>query len=198
MIITISRQFGSSGRKLAKILAEKLGYSYYDKEILQEIAKQSSLDETYVEKILNTPQTFLYSTGCTLSYSLMRKHTSDIFSIQQKIFNTLAEKGNAIFVGRGAEVLLNNYNPFKIFVYSTLDKRLQRVLENAKPTENTNPKVMLKKIKNIDKARIKTCSLLGFKWGRKENYDLCVSTEKICPEDLADVLCDYIKKLKTE
>lgn len=198
MIITISRQFGSSGRKLAKILAEKLGYSYYDKEILQEIAKQSSLDETYVEKILNTPQTFLYSTGCTLSYSLMHKHTSDIFSIQQKIFNTLAEKGNAIFVGRGAEVLLNNYNPFKIFVYSTLDKRLQRVLENAKPTENTNPKVMLKKIKNIDKARIKTCSLLGFKWGRKENYDLCVSTEKICPEDLADILCDYIKKLKTE
>ena len=75
---------------------------------------------------------------------------------------------------------------------------MQRVLENAKPTENTNPKVMLKKIKNIDKARIKTCSLLGFKWGRKENYDLCVSTEKICPEDLADILCDYIKKLKTE
>ena len=55
------------------------------KEILQEIAKQSSLDETYVEKILNTPQTFLYSTGCTLSYSLMHKHTSDIFSIQQNL-----------------------------------------------------------------------------------------------------------------
>ena len=42
MIITISRQFGSGGRELAKTLAEKLGYSYYDKEILQEIAKLTS------------------------------------------------------------------------------------------------------------------------------------------------------------
>jgi len=196
MIITISRQFGSGGRELAYKLAEKLGYAIYDKHVIEEIAKETSLDEHYIEKILASPQPSPYISGYTLSYSIMHKHTNDILLMQQKIMSKLAKNNNAIFVGRGAELYLKEYNPFKIFVYTTMEKRLERTLANAREHEDKNPKAMEKKIKRIDKERIKTCKLLGFKWGRKENYDLCVSTEKISPSHLAEILYEYIKKME--
>ena len=196
MIITISRQFGSGGREFAKRLADKLGYHYYDKSIIEEIAKESSLDETYVEKVLNNTQPTPYLTGCTFSYSIMHRHTADIYFLQQKVMDKLAKGGDAIFVGRGAEVLLKEYNPFRIFVYSTMEQRLARTLNNLKPEEDSCPKKMIKRIKKIDKERIHTCRMLGFEWGKKENYDLCISTEKISPKELAEVIFDYLKKLK--
>ena len=51
-IITIGREFGSGGRELGKQLAEKLGIAYYDNEIVEEIAKNTSLSEKYVKEIL--------------------------------------------------------------------------------------------------------------------------------------------------
>ena len=198
MIITISRQFGSGGREFAKRLAEKLGYNYYDKVILEEVAKESSLDENYIEKVLSSSNPTPYITGCTFSYSMMHRHATDIVFLQQKVMDKLAKKGNAIFVGRGAEVLLKEYNPFRIFVYTTLEKRLSRTLDNLKDGEDSREKAMLTKIKQIDKERIKTCRMLGFEWGKKEHYDLCISTEKISPKELADVVFDYLKKLKID
>lgn len=50
--ITISREFGSGGRKLGKRLAELLKIDYYDREIITAIAGQSGLDEGYVEMAL--------------------------------------------------------------------------------------------------------------------------------------------------
>ena len=52
-IITISREFGSGGRELGKRLADLLGYDYYDREIITEIAKRHDVDEKYVEYALN-------------------------------------------------------------------------------------------------------------------------------------------------
>ena len=52
-IITISREFGSGGRELGKRLADELGFDYYDREILEQVAKESELDEAYAEKVLD-------------------------------------------------------------------------------------------------------------------------------------------------
>ena len=51
-IITIGREFGSGGRELGRRLAEELGWEYYDKEIITEIAKKTSLSETYVKSVI--------------------------------------------------------------------------------------------------------------------------------------------------
>ena len=51
-IITISREFGSGGRELGRRLAAKLGYDYYDKEIIAAIAQNKGMDENYVKNAL--------------------------------------------------------------------------------------------------------------------------------------------------
>ena len=70
-IITISREFGSGGREVGKRLADELGFAYYDREIIAAVAKNSELDEGYVEKILETgiPRTFPFSFGRSFAFS---------------------------------------------------------------------------------------------------------------------------------
>ena len=59
-IITIGREFGSGGREFGRRLAEELGYEYYDKEIISEIAKKTSLSEEYVQEVIEKTPHNLY------------------------------------------------------------------------------------------------------------------------------------------
>lgn len=112
-IITISREFGSGGRELGKRLSDRMGYAYYDREIITAIAQKSEMDEGYVEKVVesrryhNIPLTF----GRTFSFSSsMNQNTTKLLVTQHKVMKELAEKGDCIIVGRGANILLQGYH----------------------------------------------------------------------------------------
>lgn len=98
-IITISREFGSGGRELAKRLAEKLGYKYYDKEIIREIAKRSKFDEKYIENVnINSNDDFAYTISKSFSlYSPHQKQATEILVMEQKVIKDLATRGNCVF-----------------------------------------------------------------------------------------------------
>ena len=59
-IITIGREFGSGGREIGKRLADLLGYAYYDKEIMTEIANRTQLAENYVHQIIEQNPRFIF------------------------------------------------------------------------------------------------------------------------------------------
>jgi len=197
-VITVSREFGSGGREVAKRLADVLGITYYDKEILTAIAEESSLDPTYVKHTLEN--------GIGSSYPLTFSHTfailpnmntgaTQVHATQYKVIKDLASKGDCIIVGRCADTILEEYNPFRIFVYSDLEHKIARCRARASEDENLTDKQLIKLIKKVDKARAENHGLIAeSRWGDKESYDLCINTAGIEIKKLIPGLADYIKQ----
>ena len=180
-IITIGREFGSGGRELGRRLAEELGYEYYDKEIITEIARHTDMSEEYVQEIIDHRPHALFpiTTGHSISYadSFQLRQMQSIYQTQCEILKELANKSNCVIVGRCADYILREFNPFKIFVYATLDSKVKRCLARSKEDEKLTEKKLKKQIKKIDKERAKYYDFYaGQTWGAKENYDLCINT----------------------
>lgn len=193
-IITINREFGSGGRELAKRLAQKLGFQYLDHEIVSEMIKRSNFDEKYIEsidKIGNDdfPYTISKSFGF---YSAHQKQATDVLVLERKIIRQMAQSSNCVFVGRGADIILEEFQPLKIFVYADLQSKLSRCKAKAPKDENLSDKQILRHIKQIDKSRKKHHLLLGCDtWGKKEGYNLCINTSNIEIKTLVDVATSF-------
>lgn len=194
-IITISREFGSGGRELGKRIADHLHFAYYDKEIIMAIAKDSNLNEAYVEEIIEKgfSPSFPLTFGRTFSYSaFLQQNTTDLLVAQQKIIKALAAKGNCVVMGQSADIILQEHNPFNLFVYADLSARMKRCRKRAPVGECLTDKELIKKMKQIDSARAKSRELLtGLKWGQKESYHLCVNTTGLSLKTLASHVADY-------
>ena len=107
MIITISRQFGSGGRELGKRLADLLGYDYYDKEIIEAIAKNKKMDKDYVEKSLSSAylKNIPVSFGRTIA-PMYSNASTDLMVEERKIIEEIATQGkDFVIVGRNADVI---------------------------------------------------------------------------------------------
>lgn len=198
-IITISREFGSGGKEIAKRLADKLGYAYYDSKIIDLLVKETGMSEEYITNISEKgiyPLPFQF--GKTFTTNLfVQKNQTDILIMQSKILKSIAEKGNAIIVGRGANVILKDYNPLNIFVYASIESKINRCKEKASKDEHLTDKELLNKIKEVDKNRKAFNNLISnAEWGNKENYDLCINTSNIEIKKIINPLAEYINACK--
>ncbi len=195
-IITINREFGSGGRELAKRLADVLGFAYFDKEIISMVAKKSNLSEDYLECITTKTNEFPYTIGKSFTlYSTPQKYFTNMLVTERKIIQEIAKQGNCVIVGRGADVILREFNTVNIFVYSNLNSKLKRCKEKASANENLNEKELIKKIKLVDKQRKKFYLLLGLdSWGEKENYDICINTTNVEIKDVVPQLAELTKR----
>ena len=190
-IITISREFGSGGRELAKRLADHLNIDYYDSEILTAVAKNSYTDENYVEKMLMNhgwqqyPMTFRSTLTSTI-------HTNKINLLleQKRVIEKIASMNkDFIIVGRNADIILKDYQPFNIFVCATTESKLKRCLERAPKEEKLTEKELLRKMKQIDKNRAQTREILtNSKWGQRDSYHLTVNTTNWEIKELVNVV----------
>ena len=124
-IITIGREFGSGGRELARYIAEITGYAYYDREIISEIAKRTSLSEKYIQNVAEQKPVipFPIHTGRTF-WAVIPDYGQDVQKEQHDIIRELAGKSDCVIVGRGADYILRDANPFRVFVYSDDESKL--------------------------------------------------------------------------
>ncbi len=195
-IITISREFGSGGREIGKRLAEKLNFAYYDSEIINLLTKETGKTEEYIENISENgiyPYAFQFAKSFSM-YSKIQKDQTKILVAQQKILKQIAEKGNCVIVGRGADVILKSYNPMNIFVYANTESKIMRC-KNKRNDELLTDNELEKKIKDIDKERIEYHNIISnLDWGKKENYHLCINTSNLNIKDIISPLAKYIEK----
>lgn len=181
IVITVGREFGSGGRELGRRLAEELGIAYYDKEIITEISKNTSLSEEYVKQIVErTPQNlFPITIGETFTFAEDQtfKNMQDVYRAQSTIIRDMAKKSDCVIVGRCADYILRDMKPFRIFVYADKDWKIKRCMERTrKKDEYSTEKLMAKRIKRIDKNRARYYSFYtALKWGDKANYDICIN-----------------------
>lgn len=197
-IITIGREFGSGGREFGRRLAEELNYEYYDKEIITEISKHTSLSEEYVKEVLEKKPHNLYpiTIGQSMAFfnDYQNKQIQSIYSAQCEILKYLADKGDCVIVGRCADYILKEYNPYRIFVYASMDSRVKRCLSRKNDDEDLSEKKLIKYIKKVDKDRSKYYEFFTYqKWGDKENYDLCINTTNVEIKEIVKVISKIFK-----
>lgn len=198
MIITVSREFGSGGRELGKRLSDALQIPCYDNEIIAMVAKNHGFDESYVasvsEKSIQSFYPLTIGTRFSTTFSCSSQQGIKVAVEQRKIIEALAAQGDCIIVGRGADVILEQYKPFNIFVYADREHKLQRCISRSPEGEHLTKAEMLKKMRQIDKERAQNRMFYtDRKWGAKKNYHLCVNTTGLEVREIVPVLAEYIK-----
>ena len=176
-IITISREFGSGGRTIGKMVAEKLGIAFYDKELITLAAEESGFAEHLFEKNdRNITNSLLYSLsmyGNTMGLYDMPLNDK-LFIAQSKTIQNVAEKGPCVIVGRCADyVLRNKPNVLNVFIHSDMESKVRRVVEDY-GVESDN---VVELINKTDKRRASYYEYYSSqKWGAVESYDFCMDS----------------------
>ena len=200
-IITIGREFGSGGRELGRRIAEKLQIAYYDQEIVAEIAKRTKLSEEYVERITEDRPYMSYPihagmsfhTACYAYTEFDRSLT--VVAEQHNIIKELADKSDCIIVGRCADYILKEKEPFRIFVYADAESKLQRCRERSPEDENLSDAKMKRKIRSIDKGRARYYNYFSQqKWGARDNCDLLINTSGKDIKQISEAVAEYLKR----
>ena len=204
-VYTIGREFGSMGQIVGERLAERLGIKCYDKELLQQAAKESGFCEEIFENHDEKPtNSFLYSlvmdTYSAGNYAaapfLDMPLNHKVFLAQFDAIKSLAEKESCVIVGRCADyALANNPDCINIFIHADLDDRVKIVSKRMNITENKAKDLVLKN----DKQRASyynyyTCK----KWGDTRSYDITLNTSKISVDDCVDIIIEYRKHMENK
>ncbi len=196
-IITISRQFGSGGGYIGKLLSEQLGLPLYDKKVLDIAAKDSGFSEEVLEYSEEMPITsLLYSiaTGMGIhnaSMGLQGLPLGDkLFLAQFDAIKKIAKEGPCVIVGRCSDyVLRDEANCINIFIHSDMDFRIDRIMREHSLSEEEAKQ----KITKIDKRRAGYYNhYTSEKWGVAERYDLTVNSSALGLEKTASLIKDFI------
>ncbi len=201
-VITIGRLIGSGGSAIAKEVAEQLGFSFYDKELINLASKESGVAKEYFEQVDERKSFNLFSgySELTLPYLteghyFINNYLNDdvLFDMQSKVIRNLAEEKPCVFVGRCADfVLAENPNCINIFIAANIEDRINRVIAE---TENLSPEKAKKHIEKMDRRRASYYNYHTNKaWGVASSYDFCVNSSSLSQQECIDLICDFAKK----
>ena len=186
-IITISREFGSGGRTIGKLVAEHLGIQCYDAELIQKLAAESGFDESYVKEAGEyTPGGFLASAFTNRSFGPTNEDL--LWKLQYRIIRELAEKEPCVIVGRCADFILKDQpDCLHIFIHSDMAHRAARVRERYGETS----KPMEKRLQEKDsKRKVYYEHYTNRNWGEAENYDVCLDSGTLGVDKCVEIVCD--------
>ncbi len=193
-IITVGRQYGSGGRYVAKLLSEKLGIPYYDKELLAEVAKDSGICQELLEEhdekntrnflfsLMSGTQPFGESGSMYMDMPLNHK----IFMAQIDTIRRIADEGPCVIVGRCADYVLRDHpNVLNVFIKASTEERIKRVIKYY----NVDPMKAEEMIKKADKQRAAYYNYYATNtWGDINNYQLCVDTGALGIEGAVELI----------
>ena len=194
IIITIGRQFGCGGKRIAEALGEKLGIPVYDHELIIKAAQESGFSAEFFERGDEKKRFFSLTSIFAGSYnSDTENYMSDkgLFKIQCETIQSIAEQGSAIIVGRCSDyVLRDRKNTLNVFLTSPLEDRVKRISETEGVTLEKAEEIVGKQ----DKNREEYYNYYTFgNWGVASNYDLCIDSSIAGIEGTADIIIQFAK-----
>lgn len=190
VIISISREYGSGGHEIAKILADRLEMAFYDRSMLDEIAKAMNTDVAELQKYDEKPANRLLSRR-------VGNHTNSfeeiIAQIQFDYIRKKAESGESfVVVGRCAETVLRDYECLiSVFVTGDREQKVKRVMEQYDLSEAE----AYAKMRRHDRSRKQYHNRYSdAKWGDSRYYDLCINSSPLGIDKTVSVLENYVKQ----
>ncbi|MCR5221762.1 MAG: cytidylate kinase-like family protein [Lachnospiraceae bacterium] len=191
-IITISREYGAGGGEIGKKLAEELGFEYYDKSIILNVAKEANIDVEHADKWDEmVPANFGFAQSLFDFYN--RPLSEKLFDAQSKVIKRIGESGNCVIVGRNANSILKEYDhTLHVFLHANRKWRIRRMQEQV---EGTTPEKLAEQVENIDKKRKKYCSYYtNTEFGSAEYYDVCLDTGRLGIEQCVKILLEMARE----
>ena len=198
-VVTIARQYGSGGRTVGQMLAERLGISYYDKEIVHMASDESGIDVKLFGQVEGgasvRPSIFsksgLYKGGLIPPGSKEFISDENLFNYQAKVVNDLAEKESYVVVGRCVNyVFKDRPNTLRVFVHAPWDFRMEKSMEKISGTEEDVAKFLLKDDKRKQDYYKR---FAGGVWNDATNYDLCLNGGKLGFEKCVESIIAQMK-----
>ncbi len=183
LVITISREYGSGGHHVGKLLAQKLNIAFYDKEIISITAKESSLNESIIrESEQKVDGMVMYDDPVQTA----------VFHSQSQVIREIASKEACVIVGRLANfVLKERPHCFHLFIYADETHRTKRIVTDYGIDEKTAPLLL----KQTDLARKEHClHYTGYEWGDRHCYHLMIDNSLSEDENIADIVAEMVQK----
>lgn len=196
-IITISREFGSGGRTIGKMVAEALCVPFYDKELVKRVATETGFDELFIETAgedapVKSRLAYAFSTSRGTQGAMNGLSADDfLWAIQRKVILELAEKEACVIVGRCADFILNERSDcFNVFIHASLPARTSRVVKLYGETEQSPEKRLEEK--DI-RRKLYYNRHTGQEWGMSQNYHLTLDSGTIGIEVSAKLIVSLLK-----
>lgn len=195
-IITISREFGSGGRQIGHMLAEKLGIPFYDKELIKMAADDIDIEEHIFEMYDQAFMDKHETVHDILTYTYEVPMSDQIFMAQSRVIHRLAQHGPCVIVGRCADMVLKDEQCLNLYFYASLKKRVQRLLELDGLSEE-NAKQVEQKVREVDQKRKDYYQYYtGNEWGKPKNYHLCLDSLKAGMDACVAAVTAYMAHLR--
>lgn len=195
-VITVSREFGSGGRSIGKLVAESLGYDYYDSELVERVAKETGFSEDYIADAGEyapgrSMLSYAFSTGTPHTGASMNA-TDYLWATQCRVIMELAEKGNCVIVGRCADYILRSRDDcLNVFIHADKDYKAKRIVELYGVTDKSPEKRLNEK---DGKRKVNYKYFTGREWGNPQNYHICLNSGYFGHEECAKIISDLAKK----
>lgn len=198
-VITIARGYGSGGKTIGKMLAEKLNIHFYDRELMRLASDSSGInEELFVKADEKVKKSLLFSVAKKVYHGELIPPDSDdfvsndnLFNYQAKVIKEIAGQESCVIVGRCADYVLKDYkNVIRIFVHAPFEDCVKTVMELS----DISKEDAVKKITSIDKHRAAYYKYYtGHDWENAANYDLCLNSSKLGFDRCVDMVIEYLK-----
>lgn len=189
VVITIAREYGSGGRYVGRLIADKLGIKFYDKDFIEKLAQETGLSEEYIEE---NEQKMSKFSNFNNGYYIGLNNSDDLFLKESELIKELADKESSVIIGRCADFILKDRKDvLKVFIYSNMEDKVKRATE----IYGFDKIKAEKEIKRIDKLRSNHYKHYTEKeWKDYSNYDICINSDKLGVEKSAKLICEMVKE----
>jgi cytidylate kinase len=195
-VITVSRQMGSGGTYVGYEVAKALGFSYLDREILRRAAGLLKRDEASLEEYEGKSSGFIQNFLRTFSFGAPEScmpperpvYDRDLFVLESKIIHAIADKQNAVIMGRGGfHVLKDRPNTVHLFIHAPRAYRIERVMKADGTADAGKAEA---RVEESDRRRGKFIrNMTGTEWTDARNYHLCIDSSTVgLPEGVRMVI----------
>lgn len=199
LVITISREYGSGGHQVGELIAKLLGISFYDKELITLVAKESKFSEDFIsQNEQKLPSSLLYQMilqdyEAPLDKSL--SYDDALFVAQSRVIRRIASEQSCVIVGRCANYILKDRpNTINIFLYASMSHKIERAVEEYKISVENAPNIIF----STDKARKEHYfHYTGQNWGDSRNYNVTFDTGMIPLKQVAEIIKDIYQSTLT-
>ena len=210
-VITVSRELGSGGRTIGRLLAQKLNVRYSDKELIRGLQQKFSLTTSgienlkgqkknwfndFIQLVAPAPDASMFVEAGSQYIKEFRADltTDDIHEAEVEIIKAIAEEGSCVIAGRSAFFVLKDHpNKVDVFITASMEHRIARVMRKQNLTREQAVEV----IERVDKMRDNYIKRYTSK-SRYDvrNYHLVINVDDLTEEEAADLILAYIKNTK--
>ena len=179
-VVTIGREFGTGGRKIATELAELLDVPLYDRQVLEPIREEYNLTQEEVDQIKAVKPSWWYDNV-----------SQDLYDEEEKIVLELAQKGSCVILGRtGFHIFRDDERAFKVFLMAEKTFRREKVARRLNINEGSADLL----IDEVDQARENfTKTFSGKSRYDARNYDLVLNVTGLEPKEVARFIAECVK-----